>query len=877
MKKLADYRKKRDFARTAEPNGEETAKKDNSEKKTKTENIADGALKFAVQHHIARREHYDFRLEWGGVLLSWAVPKGPSYNPQDKRLAVKVEDHPLEYADFEGVIPKGQYGGGTVMLWDEGAYLPLADFDNGLKEGSLKFVLCGKRLQGAWTLVRMKTEEGAENWLLIKEKDELAKNDNGIDGFGISVRTGKTHEQIANQTLAEKGVEKSEKTKKISEKSKKNVIYEKNFAGKKNPEIKLEVELCKSVYSVPDGEDWLYEVKYDGYRIITVAENGKVKLLSRNGGDYTQKFSVVAEALKSVIGNRAVILDGEMIVPDKEGKSDFGALQSYVKNPSGALVYMAFDILALDGDDLTKLPLMERKKILAEFLSDMPDCVRESAYIVGQGRESAVAAAKAGLEGIVGKKVNSPYRGGRGNDWIKYKCYKRQEFVLGGFTRTDKSTGISALLLGVYEESRAEKLAASNKQSKRTKKRDAAKKTPLKYAGRAGTGLNRKSEAELLKLFSEYAADMPPFDVPPRASGGEEIFWLKPELVGEVQFAEWTKENRLRQASFKGLRNDKSAREVFADSFAVVPEDSVCPHSSASDAKPRELQNKNRGESKKREENGELTVCGIKISHPDKIVYPDIGVTKAEVVKYYEAAAERMLPYVGNRVLSVVRCHNGVGAACFFNKHPSAASKANPINVSDGKGGEHTYFYIDSPAGLIAEAQLGGLEFHVWGSRVQKMESPDTMIFDLDPDDGLPAERLKEGALELKKILDSLKLPSLLKTSGGKGYHIVVPFPKNTDWKQFREFAKQTAVLAQNSAPELFTSNLRKEKRKNKIFVDWGRNTRGATAVAPYSLRARGGAKVSMPIKWSELDSVSPDGIDIFEATERLQSENPWQ
>ena len=804
--KLAEYKKKRNFEKTGEPTGKEKTDKSVPVPEQKKE------FRFVVQYHEARRNHYDFRLAYGGVLLSWAVPKGPSFDPVDKRLAVKVEDHPLEYADFEGIIPKGSYGGGTVMLWDEGTYCPLVDFTKGLKEGSLKFTLFGKRLCGSWALVRMKGKENEtdDNWLLIKENDMYKQTGDGISAFRTSVRTARTVQEIAQDG----------ENKRI-----------------KNPPVKVAAALCKSVNSLHDSDDMLYEVKYDGYRIFAYAENGRVTLKSRNGKEYTTEFSSVVDALAKMSAGRSAILDGEMIVPDEQGKSDFGALQAHEKTGEGNIVYMAFDLLALDGDDLRPLPLIDRKKKLDGFLMGAPACVCASVYVLGQGKACADAAKKAGLEGVVGKKINAPYRGGRGGDWIKYKCYRKQEFVLGGYTRTPKSE-IGALLLGVY--------AHENSPSEK-----------LRYAGRAGTGLPRKNERELVRLLSEYAADSSPFDSVPRASGSEKIFWLRPELVGEVRFAEWTREDRLRQASFKGLRTDKDAKEV-------VREDAPCDVPVADGEKKEELPA------------GEPVVCHVNITHPDKIVYPSVGVTKRDVAKYYEAAAPRMLAVAADRVMSVVRCHNGVGGSCFFNKHPTAASRASAVTVR-GSEKTHTYFYVANAEELIGEVQLGALEFHIWGSRVSAIEKPDYMVFDLDPDEGVSLARVREGVSGVKKTLDELGLRAFLKTSGGKGYHVIAPFPSGKGWEDFRAFARSAAKLLEERNPELYTSNIRKEKRKNKIFVDWGRNTRGATSVAPYSLRARVGAKVSMPIGWNELNNIPPDGIDIFAAREMLSSPDPWK
>lgn len=799
-KKLTEYRRKRNFAETKEPSGEE-----------KTRSKKNKKLRFVIQYHEARRAHYDLRLEWNGVLLSWAIPKGPSYNPRDKRLAVKVEDHPLSYADFEGIIPKGQYGGGTVMLWDEGMYVPNVDFAQGLQAGSLKFTLCGERMQGDWALVRMREKDGeAENWLLLKENDAFRGEEAGIASFTASVRTGRTMPQIA------RGEE---------------------WSGRRNPDVPATVALCRAVTKVPTGDEWLYEVKYDGYRIRLVTENGQARLYSRGGHDYTEKFSVLARAAAEWARGRAMILDGEAVIADEHGRTDFAALQAYEKSGRGEVVYMAFDLLAVDGEDLRALPLRERKQKLDAVLRGAPDCLRTVGYVIGRGRECAEAAHKAGLEGIVGKRLGAPYPTGRSDDWIKYKCYRRQEFVLGGYTRTqNKPEGISALLLGVYEEGKPT--------------------GALQYVGRAGTGLNRRSEADLCAKFAEFAVDDSPFATTPKRANGEHIFWLAPQLVGEVQFAEWTKEGKLRQASFKGLRNDKAAE-------AVVREDA-----GAGSAVPL---------ADKRKKAETVSVCGVTVTHPDRIVYPDKGITKRDTVRYYEAAAERMLDCIGGRALSVLRCHEGVGGGCFFNKHPSVNKRAASVTIPDAKGKAQSVFCLSDAHDLIAEVQSGGLEFHAWGSRIETLERPDTMVFDLDPDENLPLAKLREGVRGVRSVLDELKLSSLLKTSGGKGYHIVVPVAKAMDWAQFRAFARDVARLLEEKYPSLYTSNVRKEKRTGKIFVDWGRNTRGATSVAAYSLRARAGAPVSMPIAWEELDTVSPDGIDLWEALERLRGKDPWQ
>ncbi len=793
--KLGEYAQKRNFAETKEPAGKQTRKSKN------------GKLIFAVQLHAARRLHYDLRLEWDGVLLSWAVPKGPSFNPRDKRLAVKVEDHPVDYADYEGVIPKGQYGGGTVMLWDKGLWEPLNDVDKGLQDGSLKFSLKGKRLKGKWTLVKLKDGE-QDNWLLIKEKDGFVKDFDGISSYVTGISSGRTMEKIT------------------AEESPQNKV---------NPFNTVQAELAELANDIPSEKGWLYEIKYDGYRITAFTEKGETRLVTRNNLDYTAKFPSIAKAVTQAARGRAAVLDGELIAAGTDGRSDFQALQHYSARSQKQLIYMAFDLLALDGDDLRDMPLYDRKAKLRAFLAEAPSEVRYSAHVEDRGGDVYAAAQAMGLEGVVGKKADSAYRKGKNGDWIKLKCYKRQEFVIGGYTESDKKQhGIGALLLGFYE---------GNK---------------LIYVGRAGTGISTSEAKRLLGLFRPLAAEHTPFaNAPPRK--GEHVKWLKPELTAEIQYGEMTEEKVLRQASYKGLRYDKPPRDVIMEVGA---------------AKQRKTETAESGRAGK----NKTEVAGVAVSSPDRKVFFNPEVSKIDVARYYEAAAERMMPYAGGRVLSVVRCHKGVKAGCFFKKHPQGkAEGVEVVTVANSEGEEGEYFYLSDGRGLISEIQLGTVEFHVWGSRVENMEKPDMMVFDLDPDEGMDLTRIQRGVKDLKSVLDKLNLKSFLKTSGGKGYHVVVPFIPSASWQTFHDFARKVAELMENKWPDRYTSNVRKIKRKGRIFIDWARNGRGSTSVAPYSLRARPGAKVSMPIAWTELDTVAPDGVDIFDAVKRLGKRDPWK
>ncbi|MDX9871053.1 MAG: DNA ligase D [Clostridia bacterium] len=800
--KLNAYNRKRNFTRTSEPEGG-------------TES-AQGGLRFVVQHHLARREHYDFRLEWDGALLSWAVPKGPSYDTRDKRLAIQVEEHPLEYRNFEGTIPKGEYGGGVVMIWDEGYWEPSGDVEDGLGEGMLKFVLKGSRLKGKWALIRLKGKAGETkvNWLLLKEKDAYVQTVDGISLFTTSIRTGRTLTEI----------EAGEDAKIIQ-----------------NPFDSTAVQLARLVHTLPEGEDWLYELKYDGYRILAYIEGNSVRLLTRNGNDYTGKFPDIASSLSDWANGRAMILDGEIAVTDAAGRTDFQALQNHLKNPrTKNLTYIVFDLLALEGGDLRGNRLIDRKETLEALLKDGPGNLHYSRHVRGNGKESLAAACKAGLEGVIGKKADSFYSGTRNADWIKLKCAQRQEFVIGGYTLSHKkASGVSSLLLGVYEEGE------------------------FVYTGRAGTGLSEEDRKELEEKFARIKKIKAPFQLAPKPRTNEKITWLEPELVAEIQFAEWTEDHLLRQASFKGLRTDKAPRDIKRE----TAEDET--------QSPLSVQERERTMEANAQD---MMIEGIKITNPDKVIFAEAEITKGDVIRYYAQIAERMLPYVGHRVLSIVRCPKGISQTCFYKKHPGPSSKAIvTIPVTNSAGETEDYFYIADKTGLIAEAQMGTLEFHTWGSRVDELEKPDIMVFDLDPDEGMDLSRVRQGVRDMKNMLAELSLSSYLKTSGGKGYHVVVPFKPAVAWERFYDFAKRVAQVMEQRWPDRYTSNVRKAKRANKIFIDWIRNGRGATSIAPYSLRARKGAGVSMPIAWDELDTVAPDGIDMAAALRRVGGADPWK
>lgn len=765
---LREYNKKRDFSKTNEPMGKS--------KKSGKQKI------FAVQYHSATRNHFDLRLEYNGSLLSWAVPKGFSYSTKVRRLAIRVEDHPLDYSDFEGVIPKGQYGAGPVMLWDTGSYIPLSNFREGLNNGVLKFELFGEKLRGKWALIKTNMENNS--WLLIKDKDEYSNSATTLSM--TSVKTGRTIDEIRG-TIS------------------------------KNPFSKINIQLATLTKDIPNTKDWLFEIKYDGYRIVSFLEDDEVKLLSRNGNSYSEKFKDITDSLKLISQEINCVLDGEVVKLDEAGKSNFQLLQSHIKSKeNNGLVYMVFDILALNGEDLRNKPLSERKEILNKFFKNIEkyniNNIKNVDFMIGNGKNCFNAVQEQGLEGIIAKKINSKYLGKRSDDWLKIKCINLQEFIIIGYTTSDKRKHFSSLLLATREENN------------------------LIFIGKVGTGFNEENSQELMEKFKPLKTNNCPVSPLPTKA---KVQWLKPKLVANIQYLEITRDGLLRQASFKGLRDDKSADIIVLE-------------------KPKENLNDDK--------------INFKITNPNKVVFPEKNITKLDIINYYKSVSKRMMKYVSNRILSVVRCHGGVGANCFYKKHPKSNPYVNKINVD-----EHEYFYINNLDALLYEAQLGTIEFHIWGSQIDTINSPDIMVFDLDPDEKLDLADIRQGVKDLRKILTSLKLRSYLKTSGGKGYHVVVPINTDFNWKEFSNFSEKIAILLEAKYPDRYTTNIRKNKRTGKIFIDYLRNSKSATSVCPYSLRSRAGASVSMPIAWSELDKIAPNEIDINEAVKRLKKRDPWK
>ena len=791
---LGQYRKKRNFASTSEPAG-------------KVRRGFGRKLAFVVQKHDATNLHYDFRLELDGVLKSWAVPKGPSLNPDRKSLAVQVEDHPVEYGDFEGTIPKGQYGGGSVLLWDRGTWEPLEDPHEGLKSGKLHFILHGQKLRGAWTLVRFHGEKGKRNWLLMKSRDSFATKDGEvIEDEPRSVKSDRLIEAIGNGKAAGK--------------------------SKKGDALPSDIrpQLATWVATPPDGDDWLHEVKLDGYRLIVGVDAGQAKLITRSGQDWTERFPRIAQALSKIPGQ--AVLDGEVVALDKQGNSHFQSLQGYWKNGSSVdpVIYL-FDLLYRNCKDLRNLPLIDRKEQLKKLIRTLKGGrVRYADHMRGNGSAVVFAACKMALEGIVSKRADAPYVGGRTLTWLKSKCGYRQEFIIIGYT--DPQGGrqeFGSLLLGYHNQ---------NKK--------------LVYAGRVGTGFGASLLKQIKRQMKPYERPTPPTDVPPPARERRAAHWIAPKLVAEVRFAGWTEDNLIRQGAFLGLRQDKKASQVIRE-----------------DHGPQLTQRRSKSPSV-----GNSTE--LKLTHPDRLIFPGTKITKEDLAGYYQSVAERMLPHIVDRPLTVMRYPSGIGGPSFIQRHFTANLPAGIESIKGGK--DEAYMMIRDAAGLRALVQINAIEIHAWGCEPGEIERPDRLVFDLDPDESLPWKRTVGAAKELKGILESVKLRPLVKMTGGKGLHIVVPILPTVDWEHAKAFSKSIAEEMARRNPKLYTTNLRKAQRPGRIFIDYLRNSRSATSVAPYSVRARKGAPVSMPVDWDEIASLkSGNQFTVTNVRQRLEKkDDPW-
>lgn len=775
---LERYNAKRDFAKTAEPRGE-IAK-------------VEGRT-FMVQKHDATRLHWDLRLEVDGVLKSWAVTRGPSLDPDEKRLAVRTEDHPMSYATFEGTIPKGEYGGGTVMLWDRGTWAPVPGKSaKDLEKGHLHFTLDGERMKGEWLLIRLKPrgKETRENWLLRKIDDDHAGATDALVETGLtSVATGRTMQEIAE------GKKPSPRRRPgpPSARAKRSGPGLRRGDGK--PPAFRPPQLATLVDSVPAGNGWLHEMKYDGYRALVAIGKGGPRVYTRSGLDWTDKFTGIAQAAATLPAASALI-DGE-VVAFKDGKPDFSTLQDALSNGSGDLVFFAFDLLERDGEDLTDLPQIERKEQLRTLLDGADPRLLFSEHVLGAGEKLFEAMCREGHEGVISKRADAPYRGKRTKSWLKTKCTRRQEFVIIGWLPSSaRGRGLKSLLLGVHQDG------------------------ALRYAGKVGTGFNATNSADLIDKLTRLARKTPPADVPKVAARGAQ--WVTPKLVAEVAFAEFTAEHVVRHASFIALRDDKPAEEIVPERAAPPP---PAPHSD------------------------------VKITNADRVIFPDSKITKGDLAYYYAAVAPILLPWLAHRPISLVRCPQGRAKQCFFQKHDAGSfgSHVHHVDIREKDGSTEPYLWVDDADGVRACVQMGTIEFHGWGSRVEDVEKPDRLVFDLDPDEGLDFAKVKKAAEDLKEYLADMGLTSFPMLTGGKGVHVIVPLTPQAEWPAAKSFADRFARALAQAEPDRFTANLKKADRKGRIFIDYLRNQRGSTAVMPYVARARPGAPVSAPVSWSEL------------------------
>ncbi|WP_102957803.1 DNA ligase D [Mangrovicella endophytica] len=894
---LKAYRDKRDFSKTAEPSGA-------------AERAGAEGLTFCVQKHDATRLHYDFRIEWHGVLKSWAVTKGPSYDPKDKRLAVRTEDHPLEYGDFEGIIPKGQYGGGTVMLWDTGTWEPQNDPEEGLRDGSVKMLLKGEKLSGHWALVRMKPRPGEkrENWLLIKEKDEAADPTRDIvTEKPDSVKTGRDLDAIAaghdavwqsSRGAHEATASPSAKKGKSSDRAARGATASskggrdtadaetsvksgtsgaapagRSTAKPKGKALPLPafrpVQLATLVDAPPEGDGWLHEMKYDGYRVLIAVAGEKAVLYTRNENDWTDRFAPLLPAVLA-LPCRSALIDGEVVAFDPDGRTDFSTLQMRLSE-GGDLACFCFDLLELDGEDLTTLPLRERKRKLEALIAaaEQP-ALLYSEHITGSGAAVFKSICSANHEGIVAKRADAPYSPGRTKSWLKVKCKRRQEFVIGGYAPSDKtSRPFSSILLGVHEGGQ------------------------FRYRGKVGSGFGQDIMLELKRRFTEIARKTSPFAELPRPIARTSRF-VEPVLVAEIEYAEMTADGSIRHGVFMGLREDKPAEDVVDETAADVGTVGEAESNEPAAAKAQQPKRRASAPSgtkaatkkaapatqpKDKAAAGGDTVAGIKLTHPERVVFESQGVTKLDLARYYEAVSERMLAHAGRRPLSLVRCPQGGARHCFFQKHDSggfpAAIRKIPITEKDGS--TEDYLYVEDAAGLVAAVQMNTMEFHIWGSRNDRIENPDRLIFDLDPDEGLNFEDVKAAARDLRGLLKELKLDSLPMVTGGKGVHVVVPLNRRQAWPAVKAFARGFAYRLAEAEPKRFIATMSKAKRKGLIFVDWLRNERGSTAIAPYSTRSRTGAPVATPVSWEELEGLDrANGFTLDTVLARLDEPDPW-
>ena len=783
---LKTYREKRNFDVTPEPSDGGVPNEE--------------ARAFVIQKHWASRLHYDFRLELDGTMKSWAVPKGPSFDPADKRMAVHVEDHPISYNSFEGTIPPGNYGAGKVIIWDKGVWIPLEDPHKGYRDGKLKFELRGHKMHGHWALVRMKAraDQRQEPWLLIKEKDDYvrpASEFSVVDEMPDSVKA-LADRPAATRTSAATATQPSASGPPAA-------------AKKAALPAQLQPQLATLVDTPPkDNDNWLYEIKFDGYRMLTRAEGGRVRLITRNGNDWTRKLPQLAKALEAMDLPDGWY-DGEIIMPGDRVPADFQALQgAFDTSRTADIVYYLFDLPYCADYDLREVPLVERRSVLQRIVERKPhENVRFSATFDGKPQDIVASACRLGLEGVVAKRRDSTYVSRRSSGWIKIKCGQRQEFVIGGYTDPRGSrTGLGSLLLGVHD-----------------------KEGRLRYAGNVGTGFGEQTLRELRAKLGDLHADASPFA--PDAELPRNAHWVKPNLIGEVAFGDWTRSGRIRHSVFHGLRADKPPKEITREE----PRHMTTVDKPAAAAKA-------------------TLPASLRVSNPDRVIDAESGTTKIALVRYYALVAPMMMEHLKGRPVALLRAPQGLAGEQFFQKHAERYKMPGVEQLDQAIDPDHPRLLeVASPEGLLSAAQMNVVEFHTWNAVKTAIGKPDRMTFDLDPGEGVGWPQVQEAAQLVRAFLNELGLPAFLKTSGGKGLHVIVPLKKQFDWDTVKDFSLAIVQHLAQTIPERFVAKSGGSNRVGKIFIDYLRNGFGATTVCAWSARARPGLGISVPVRWEEL------------------------
>ena len=890
---LEQYRKKRKFGVTAEPRGRKGQR---------------GGDRYVIQKHAARRLHYDLRLELDGVMKSWAVTRGPSLDPGEKRLAVHVEDHPIEYNFFEGTIPQGEYGGGTVMIWDRGRWIPEGDPHKGYAKGHLDFVLEGDKLRGRWHLVRMRgrDRDRHENWLLIKGRDDEARSgraDDILEEEPLSVASGRSMDQIAAgkgkkrvwhsnrsanrsaadarpQTQREFRAELQAQSNRLKGRGKLKVSAKRAAKRRTTAKAAMPVAARRSAEPVrptrrrdglpdfvtpslatlhsapPDSAAWIHEIKFDGYRIEARLDHGQVRLLTRKQLDWTHRFDRIAKAVAALPADTA-LLDGELVVEDERGASSFSLLQTDLKEDrEDRFVYWVFDLLYLDGRDFTGEALTVRKAALRQLLKRQSrnGAIRYAEHFEERGSEIFRHACEMNLEGIVSKLRDAPYRSGRSENFIKTKCHNEQEFVVAGFTpSTAMPNAVGALTVAFHERGK------------------------LRYAGRVGTGFTHRTARDLWRRLSALRIDRPPL-VLPQDERRKNVIWVKPELVVETEFRGITHDGLLRQASFKGVREDKPAGEVVRERPVEDAMPANRKHMRKSGERgPRQRETKpSRGAAptRARSASARVAVADVHLTHPDRVYWADVGISKQDLAEYYVNVWKLMAPHLIDRPLAIVRCPDGITGECFFQKHIASNIKESPLRHIVGSK-EHDVIAVEKLRDLIELAQFGALEIHVRGSQLGRLELCDRIVFDLDPDESVGWKEIVAAAQETRDRLKAQKLKSFVKLSGGKGIHVVVPVA-GVDWEAIKRFAARVAASMTADSPQRYLAKMTKSLRKGKIFIDYFRNSREATSVAVYSTRARAGAPISMPLSWEGLARTSAGNQFTVLNSKKYLKTDPW-